>query len=214
MRLILLGAPGAGKGTQAIEIKEEFSIPHISTGDIFRANIKDGTELGKKAKGYMDEGKLVPDELTIELVKDRLRKDDAKKGFLLDGFPRTIPQAEALDGFLKEEGIKLDRVVNIDVDKSVLLDRITGRRVCKDCKASFHIAFNPPKKENVCDHCGGELIQRADDNAETVANRIEVYEAQTMPLVEYYEKAGNIAHIDGATGLDNVFADIVKALGE
>ena len=212
MRLILLGAPGAGKGTQAIEIKEEFSIPHISTGDIFRANIKDGTELGKKAKGYMDEGKLVPDELTIELVKDRLRKDDAKKGFLLDGFPRTIPQAEALDGFLKEEGIKLDRVVNIDVDKSVLLDRITGRRVCKDCKASFHIAFNPPKKENVCVHCGGELIQRADDNEETVKNRIGVYERETSPLIDYYNKQGLVLNIDGNKSPKEVTKEIFEGL--
>lgn len=212
MRLILLGAPGAGKGTQAIEIKEEFSIPHISTGDIFRANIKDGTELGKKAKGYMDEGKLVPDELTIELVKDRLRKDDAKKGFLLDGFPRTIPQAEALDGFLKEEGIKLDRVVNIDVDKSVLLDRITGRRVCKDCKASFHIAFNPPKKENVCYHCGGELIQRADDNEETVKNRIGVYERETSPLIDYYNKQGLVLNIDGNKSPKEVTKEIFEGL--
>lgn len=212
MRLILLGAPGAGKGTQAIEIKEELNIPHISTGDIFRANIKDGTELGKKAKGYMDEGKLVPDELTIELVKDRLRKDDAKNGFLLDGFPRTIPQAEALDGFLKEEGIKLDRVVNIDVDKSVLLDRITGRRVCKDCKASFHIAFNSPKKENVCDHCGGELIQRADDNEETVKNRIGVYEKETSPLIDYYNKQGLVLNIDGNKSPKEVTKEIFEGL--
>ena len=212
MRLILLGAPGAGKGTQAIEIKEELNITHISTGDIFRANIKDGTELGKKAKGYMDEGKLVPDELTIELVKDRLRKDDAKNGFLLDGFPRTIPQAEALDGFLKEEGIKLDRVVNIDVDKSVLLDRITGRRVCKDCKASFHIAFNPPKKENVCDHCGGELIQRADDNEETVKNRIGVYEKETSPLIDYYNKQGLVLNIDGNKSPKEVTKEIFEGL--
>ena len=212
MRLILLGAPGAGKGTQAIEIKEELNIPHISTGDIFRANIKDGTELGKKAKGYMDEGKLVPDELTIELVKDRLRKDDAKNGFLLDGFPRTIPQAEALDGFLKEEGIKLDRVVNIDVDKSVLLDRITGRRVCKDCKASFHIAFNHPKKENVCDHCGGELIQRADDNEETVKNRIGVYEKETSPLIDYYNKQGLVLNIDGNKSPKEVTKEIFEGL--
>lgn len=212
MRLILLGAPGAGKGTQAIEVKEEFNIPHISTGDIFRANIKDGTELGKKAKGYMDEGKLVPDELTIELVKDRLRKDDAKKGFLLDGFPRTIPQAEALDGFLKEEGIKLDRVVNIDVDKNVLLDRITGRRVCKDCKASFHIAFNPPKKENVCDYCGGELVQRADDNEETVKNRIGVYERETSPLIDYYNKQGLVLNIDGNKSPKEVTKEIFEGL--
>ena len=214
LRTILLGPPGAGKGTQAAKIIEKYNIPHISTGDIFRENIKKGTELGKKAQEYMNRGELVPDDLVIEIATTRLLEDDCKDGFLLDGFPRTVYQAEKLDEFLAAHGSKLDKVIDIEVGKEELMERLTGRRVCKSCGASYHIVNIPPKKEGVCDVCGGELIQRADDNAETVANRIEVYEAQTMPLVEYYEKAGNIAHIDGATGLDNVFADIVKALGE
>ena len=214
LRTILLGPPGAGKGTQAAKIIEKYNIPHISTGDIFRENIKKGTELGKKAQEYMKRGELVPDDLVIEIATTRLLEDDCKDGFLLDGFPRTVYQAEKLDEFLAAHGSKIDKVIDIEVGKEELMERLTGRRVCKSCGASYHIVNIPPKKEGVCDVCGGELIQRADDNAETVANRIEVYEAQTMPLVEYYEKAGNIAHIDGATGLDNVFADIVKALGE
>ena len=208
LRTILLGPPGAGKGTQAAKIVEKYKIPHISTGDIFRENIKQGTELGKKAQEYMNKGELVPD------ATDRLTKDDCKDGFLLDGFPRTVYQAEKLDEFLESLGSKIDKVIDIAVEKEELMSRLTGRRVCKACGASYHVVNIPPKKEGVCDVCGGPLIQRDDDNAETVANRIEVYEAQTMPLIEYYEKAGNIAHIDGATGLDNVFADIVKALGE
>ena len=214
LRTILLGPPGAGKGTQAAKIIEKYNIPHISTGDIFRENIKKGTELGKKAQEYMNRGELVPDDLVIEIATTRLLEDDCKDGFLLDGFPRTVYQAEKLDEFLAAHGSKIDKVIDIEVGKEELMERLTGRRVCKSCGASYHIVNIPPKKEGVCDVCGGELIQRADDNAETVANRIEVYEAQTMPLVEYYEKAGNIAHIDGATGLDNVFADIVKALCE
>ena len=214
MKIIMLGAPGAGKGTQAKKIAAKYQIPHISTGDIFRENIKKGTELGKKAQEYMNRGELVPDDLVIEIATTRLLEDDCKDGFLLDGFPRTVYQAEKLDEFLAAHGSKIDKVIDIEVGKEELMERLTGRRVCKSCGASYHIVNIPPKKEGVCDVCGGELIQRADDNAETVANRIEVYEAQTMPLVEYYEKAGNIAHIDGATGLDNVFADIVKALGE
>ena len=214
LRTILLGPPGAGKGPQAAKIIEKYNIPHISTGDIFRENIKKGTELGKKAQEYMNRGELVPDDLVIEIATTRLLEDDCKDGFLLDGFPRTVYQAEKLDEFLAAHGSKIDKVIDIEVGKEELMERLTGRRVCKSCGASYHIVNIPPKKEGVCDVCGGELIQRADDNAETVANRIEVYEAQTMPLVEYYEKAGNIAHIDGATGLDNVFADIVKALGE
>ena len=214
LRTILLGPPGAGKGTQAAKIIEKYNIPHISTGDIFRENIKKGTELGKKAQEYMNRGELVPDDLVIEIATTRLLEDDCKDGFLLDGFPRTVYQAEKLDEFLAAHGSKIDKVIDIEVGKEELMERLTGRRVCKSCGASYHIVNIPPKKEGVCDVCGGELIQRADDNAETVANRIEVYEAQTMPLVEYYEKAGNIAHIDGATGLDNVFADKVKALGE
>ena len=214
LRTILLGPPGAGKGTQAVKIVEKYGIPHISTGDIFRENIKNGTELGKKAQEYMNAGKLVPDDLVIEIATDRLTKDDCKEGFLLDGFPRTVYQAEKLDEFLAARGGKVDVVLDIAVGKDELITRLTGRRVCKACGASFHVVNIPPKKEGVCDYCGGELIQRADDNIETVTNRIEVYENQTMPLIEYYEKAGNIAHIDGTTGLENVFADIVKALGE
>ena len=214
LRTILLGPPGAGKGTQAVKIVEKYGIPHISTGDIFRENIKNGTELGKKAQEYMNAGKLVPDDLVIEIATDRLTKDDCKEGFLLDGFPRTVYQAEKLDEFLAARGGKVDVVLDIAVGKDELITRLTGRRVCKACGASFHVVNIPPEKEGVCDYCGGELIQRADDNLETVTNRIDVYENQTMPLIEYYEKAGNIAHIDGTTGLENVFADIVKALGE
>jgi adenylate kinase len=214
LRTILLGPPGAGKGTQAAKIVAKYHIPHISTGDIFRENIKNGTELGKRAKEYMDKGELVPDDLVIEIATTRLLDDDCANGFLLDGFPRTVYQAEKLDEFLANHGSKIDKVLDIAVEKEELMVRLTGRRVCKSCGASYHVVNIPPIKDGVCDACGGELVQRADDNAETVANRIEVYEAQTMPLIEYYEKAGNIAHIDGATGLDNVFADIVKALGE
>ena len=214
LRTILLGPPGAGKGTQAVNIVDKYGIPHISTGDIFRANIKNGTELGKKAQEYMNRGELVPDDLVIEIATTRLLEDDCKNGFLLDGFPRTVYQAEKLDEFLAAHGSKIDKVLDIAVEKEELITRLTGRRVCKACGASFHVVNIPPKTEGICDRCGGELIQRADDTIETVANRIDVYEKQTKPLVDYYEKAGNIAHIDGATGLDNVFADIVKALGE
>ena len=214
LRTILLGPPGAGKGTQAAKIVEKYGIPHISTGDIFRENIKKGTELGKKAQEYMNRGELVPDDLVIEIATTRLLADDCAEGFLLDGFPRTVYQAEKLDEFLAAHGSKIDKVLDIAVEKEELMVRLTGRRVCKACGASYHVVNIPPKKEGICDVCGGPLVQRADDNAETVANRIEVYEAQTMPLIEYYEKAGNIAHIDGATGLESVFADIVKALGE
>ena len=214
LRTILLGPPGAGKGTQAVNIVDKYGVPHISTGDIFRANIKNGTELGKRAQEYMNRGELVPDDLVIEIATTRLLEDDCKNGFLLDGFPRTVYQAEKLDEFLAAHGSKIDKVLDIAVEKEELITRLTGRRVCKACGASYHVVNIPPKTEGICDRCGGELIQRADDTIETVANRIDVYEKQTKPLVDYYEKAGNIAHIDGATGLDNVFADIVKALGE
>ena len=214
LRTILLGPPGAGKGTQAVKIVEKYGVPHISTGDIFRENIKKGTELGKKAQEYMNRGELVPDDLVIEIATTRLLEDDCKNGFLLDGFPRTVYQAEKLDEFLAAHGSKIDKVLDIAVEKEELISRLTGRRVCKACGASYHVVNIPPKTEGVCDICGGELVQRADDNIETVTNRIDVYEAQTKPLVDYYEKAGNIAHIDGRSGLDNVFADIVKALGE
>ena len=214
LRTILLGPPGAGKGTQAVKIVEKYGIPHISTGDIFRENIKNGTELGKKAQEYMNRGELVPDELVVEIATDRLLKDDCKEGFLLDGFPRTVFQAEKHDEFLQAHGEKLDVVIDIEVEKQELLTRLTGRRVCKKCGASYHIVNIPPKKEGICDICGGELFQRDDDTVETVENRIEVYKAQTMPLVDYYKKAGNLAEIDGSGDLDRVFADIVKALGE
>lgn len=214
LRTILLGPPGAGKGTQAVKIVEKYGIPHISTGDIFRENIKKGTELGKKAQEYMNKGELVPDDLVIAIATARLLEDDCKNGFLLDGFPRTVHQAEKLDEFLEAHNSKIDKVVDISVGKEELMIRLTGRRVCKKCGASYHIVNIPPKKEGVCDICGGPLIQRDDDNAETAANRIEVYEEQTRPLVDYYKKAGNLVLIDGTTGLENVFADIVRALGE
>ena len=213
MNLILLGPPGAGKGTQAVKIVEKYHIPHISTGDIFRENIKKGTELGKKAQEYMNRGELVPDDLVIEIACNRLLAEECAQGFLLDGFPRTVYQAEKLDEFLESHGKKVEHVLDIAVDKEELIARLIGRRVCKSCGASYHIVNMPPKKEGVCDTCGGELYQRADDTKETVENRIEVYEAQTMPLIDYYEKAGVIAHIDGSTGLENVFADIVNVLG-
>ncbi len=213
MNIILLGPPGAGKGTQAARITAKYGIPQISTGDIFRKNIKEGTELGLKAKAYMDKGELVPDDLVIEIATARLLEDDCKAGFMLDGFPRTVYQAEKLDEFLAKHGMKIDSVLDIEVEKSILLARIIGRRVCKACGATYHVVNMPPAKEGVCDSCGGELYQRADDTEATVKNRIEVYEAQTMPLVDYYEKAGNIVHIDGSAELDDVFAEIVKTLG-
>jgi adenylate kinase len=213
MRLILLGPPGAGKGTQAEKIAKEFNIPHISTGDIFRANIKNETELGLKAKQYIDNGELVPDSVVVAIVEDRIKQDDTKNGFLLDGFPRTENQALALDEVLNESGISLDAVINIKVDSQVLVSRITGRRICKDCGATYHIEFNPPAEEGVCDLCGGELYQRSDDNEDTVQNRIDVYNKQTAPLIEYYSKQDLIKTIDGEQAIDKVFTDIVKKLG-
>ena len=214
MNLILLGPPGAGKGTQAAKIIEKYNIPQISTGDIFRENIKNGTELGKKAQEYMNAGKLVPDELVVEIATDRLLKDDCANGFMLDGFPRTVFQAEQLDKFLSERGSKIDHVLDIEVDEEELMKRLTGRRVCSKCGASFHIINIPPKQEGICDVCGAELIQRKDDNEETAANRIRVYNEETKPLTDYYEKAGNLSHIDGTIGLENVFNTIVGILGE
>ena len=214
LRTVLLGPPGAGKGTQAVRIVEKYNVPHISTGDIFRENIKNGTELGKKAQEYMNKGELVPDDLVIEIATTRLLADDCKEGFLLDGFPRTVYQAEKLDAFLEAHGMKLDKVIDIEVEKEELITRLTGRRVCKACGASFHVVNVPPKAEGICDNCGGELFQRADDTIETVENRIEVYSEQTMPLVDYYTAAGNIAVIDGALPLDTVFDAIVEAIGE
>lgn len=213
MNLILLGPPGAGKGTQAAKIVEAYGIPHISTGDIFRENIKAGTPLGKKAKEYMDKGELVPDSLVIDLATDRLTKEDCKKGFLLDGFPRTIEQAVALDAFLRERHEKIDHVIDIQASKKLLMERLLGRRVCKSCGASYHITSMKPKKDGECDLCHGKLIQRADDNEETVINRIDVYNSQTKPLLDYYDKAGNISHLDGAAGLTKLFNQISEILG-
>ena len=214
LRTILLGPPGAGKGTQAVRIVEKYGIPHISTGDIFRDNIKRQTELGKKAQEYMNKGELVPDDLVIEIATDRLLRDDCKKGFLLDGFPRTVYQAEKLDEFMQAHGGKIDHVINLEVDDDLLIFRLTGRRVCKQCGASFHVVNIPPKVEGICDRCGGELVQRADDTEETVKNRITVYKEQTMPLIDYYTKANNITTLDGSTPLDRCFAEIVEVLGE
>lgn len=212
MRAILLGPPGAGKGTQAETIVNEFSIPHISTGDIFRKNIKEGTALGKKAKEFMDQGQLVPDELTVELVKDRLLMDDCKNGFLLDGFPRTIFQADALEDALKSMNQSIDYVINIIVRKELLVERAVGRRVCKDCGQTYHMTFNKPAKLGVCDNCGGELLQRKDDIEETVNNRINVYQEQTEPLIDYYTKKRIIVNIDGERPISVVGNDIVAKL--
>ncbi len=214
LNIVLLGPPGAGKGTQAELIVKKYGIPQISTGDIFRANIKNGTELGKKAKEYMDKGELVPDELVVDLVKDRLEQDDCKDGFMLDGFPRTVFQAEELTKIMEAKGLSINCVLNIDVASEKLIDRIAGRRVCKSCGATFNVNTKPTAKEGVCDACGGEVYQRADDNRETVENRINVYFAQTAPLIEYYEKAGVLATVNGDQAMDNVFSDITKVLGE
>ncbi|MBP3906562.1 MAG: adenylate kinase [Peptostreptococcaceae bacterium] len=213
MRIILLGPPGAGKGTQAAGIVEKYNIPHISTGDIFRKNIKEGTDLGKKAKEYMDQGLLVPDELTVGLVTDRLSQDDCKNGFMLDGFPRNVAQAQQLGQYLNSVDLALDRVINIEVDKDILVGRAVGRRICKSCGATYHVEFNPPKVDGTCDVCGGELYQRADDNEETVSKRIQVYLDETKPLADYYSNEGIIANINGEQSIDKVFADIVDALG-
>lgn len=214
MRLVLLGPPGAGKGTQASAIVKKYNIPHISTGDIFRANIKEGTELGKKAKEYMDKGLLVPDELVVDLVKDRLNQKDCSEGFLLDGFPRTVKQAEALDAELLSMGIGLDKVINIDADSKILIERAIGRRVCKECGATYHIKFNPPKNEGICDNDNMTLFQRDDDVEETVATRINVYFEQTQPLIDYYQQKGLILNIDGTKPIDDIFETIVEALNK
>ncbi|KEH90189.1 adenylate kinase [Clostridium novyi] len=208
MRMILLGPPGAGKGTQAKLISEKYSIPHISTGDIFRKNISEKTPLGVKAKEYMDKGQLVPDELTIDLVNDRLTHEDCKKGFLLDGFPRTVKQAEALEKFLTENNQSLDTALLINVPSSFILERMTGRRVCPSCGASYHIKFNPPKIEGLCDVCKKEVIQRKDDTEETVKERIEVYDRQTQPLVDFYSSKDQLFVVDGTQSIDQVFETI------
>lgn len=214
MNLILLGPPGAGKGTQAKLISSNFKVPHISTGDIFRANISQNTELGIKAKQYMDKGLLVPDEVTIDIVKDRLTKDDCKNGFLLDGFPRTVKQAEALDKFLNKNNSKIDASILIDVPKENIFERMTGRRVCSKCGASYHIKFNPTKVEGICDLCGSAVVQRKDDSEETVKERLDVYDKQTQPLVEYYKSQKVLKPVDGAQDINKVFEDIKNALRE
>lgn len=213
MKIILLGPPGAGKGTQAENIVNEYGLVHISTGDIFRANIKNNTPLGIKAKSFMDQGLLVPDELVVELVEDRLKQEDVKEGFMLDGFPRTLLQAEALDKVLESLGTGLDAVINIEVDKSILVGRAVGRRICRSCGATYHIEFNPSGVEGKCDKCQGELYQRSDDTEDTVGKRIQVYLDETSPLISYYTKAGIIKNINGQQNINVVFAEIVKALG-
>lgn len=214
LNIVLLGPPGAGKGTQAEKIVKKYGIPQISTGDIFRANIKNGTDLGKKAKEYMDKGELVPDELVVDLVKDRLEQDDCKEGFMLDGFPRTVFQAEELDKIMLAKKMKITDVLNINVAPEKLIDRIAGRRVCKSCGATYNINTKPTSAEGVCDNCGGEVYQRADDNRETVENRINVYFSQTAPLIEYYENTGVLSSINGDQAMDDVFSEIEKILGE
>ena len=211
--LVLLGPPGAGKGTQASRIVAEYGIPHISTGDILRGAVKNGTAMGLEAKRYMDAGNLVPDSVVIGIVKDRLQEPDTDKGFLMDGFPRTIPQAEALDKALDELDRAISKVVVILVDEEDLVKRLSGRRVCRSCQAPFHVMFNQPKVEGVCDKCGGELYQRDDDSEATVRNRLEVYRNQTEPLIDYYDKAGVVARVDGAKAPDAVYEDIQLALG-
>lgn len=213
MKIIMLGAPGAGKGTQAKQIAGKYSIPHISTGDIFRANIKNGTDLGKKAKEYMDQGLLVPDELTCDLVMDRIQQDDCKNGFVLDGFPRTIPQAEALDAALTKIGEKMDYAIDVDVPDENIVNRMSGRRACLDCGATYHIVSLPPKTEGKCDHCGSDLVLREDDKPETVQKRLTVYHDQTQPLIDYYKNQGILKSVDGTQPMEAVFTAITDILG-
>ncbi len=213
MKIIMLGAPGAGKGTQAKMISEKYGLPHISTGDIFRANIKNGTDLGKEAKQYMDKGQLVPDELTVRILLDRVSQADCKNGYVLDGFPRTIPQAEVLDAELTKLNDKVDYAINVDVPDENIINRMGGRRACVNCGATYHLQFAPPKKEGICDTCGNELILRDDDKPETVKNRLDVYHKQTQPLIEYYGNKGVLKEVDGTVAMNEVFASIVSILG-
>jgi adenylate kinase len=213
MKIIMLGAPGAGKGTQAKQIASKYEIPHISTGDIFRANIKNGTELGQKAKTYMDKGLLVPDELVVDLVVDRLTADDCKKGFVLDGFPRTIPQAEALDAALENKGEAMEYAINVEVPDENIVKRMSGRRACVACGATYHLEHIPPKTEGICDTCGKELILRDDDKPETVLNRLNIYHEQNQPLIDYYNNKGILKEVDGTKDMAEVFAEIVAILG-
>ena len=213
MKIVFMGPPGAGKGTQAEKIVETYQIPHISTGDMFRKAISEGTELGKEAKRYMDNGQLVPDHVTIGIVNERLAQSDCVKGFLLDGFPRTVEQASALDEIMASLNSKIDYVINIDVDLDILKERLTGRRICRACGATYHKLFNPTAVEGICDKCGGELYQRKDDNEETVANRLNVYVNQTKPLLDYYAKTGILVNINGQQAIETVFSDIESVLG-
>ena len=216
MKIIMLGAPGAGKGTQAKKIAEKYTIPHISTGDIFRANIKNNTELGQKAKTYMDKGELgllVPDELVVDLVVDRVSQDDCTKGYVLDGFPRTIPQAEALDKALAANGEKVDFAINVEVPDENIINRMSGRRACVGCGATYHIKYNPTKVEGICDACGEKLILRDDDKPETVKNRLNVYHEQTQPLIDFYTEKGVLKTVDGTVPMEEVFAAITAILG-
>lgn len=213
MKIIMLGAPGAGKGTQAERIAEKYQIPHISTGDIFRANIKEGTELGKKAKTFMDQGLLVPDSLTVDLLMDRISREDCKNGYILDGFPRTIPQAESLEAALKAKGETLDVALNVDVPDESIITRMAGRRACPNCGSTYHVVYAPPKKEGICDKCGSELILRNDDKPETVQKRLSVYHEQTKPLIDHYNNQKILATVDGTKDMESVFQDIVKNLG-
>jgi len=214
MKIIMLGAPGAGKGTQAKMIAEKYSIPHVSTGDIFRANIKDQTELGMEAKKYMDQGLLVPDELTVKILLDRVAKDDCKNGYVLDGFPRTIPQAEVLDKAVSELNESIDFAINVDVKDENIVKRMSGRRACLKCGATYHIEHIPPKKEGICDKCGSELVLRDDDKPETVQKRLNVYHEQTQPLIDYYNRKGILKEVDGSQDMKDVFSAIVAILGE
>lgn len=214
MKIIMLGAPGAGKGTQAKMLAEKYGIPHISTGDIFRANIKNNTELGKKAKSYMDAGELVPDELTVDLVLDRIKVKDCMNGFILDGFPRNIPQAEALDYALNNQNEKIDYAINVDVPDANIIERMSGRRACLNCGATYHVVTIPPKKEGICDVCGSELVLRDDDQPETVKKRLDVYHEQTQPLIDYYKKQNILKSVNGMEPMETVFANIVAILGE
>lgn len=213
MKIIMLGAPGAGKGTQAKKIAAKYHIPHISTGDIFRANIKNGTELGKKAKTYMDQGLLVPDELVVDLVVDRVNQEDCANGYVLDGFPRTIPQAEALTDALNDLGQKVDYAIDVNVPDENIVKRMSGRRACVGCGATYHIVYAPTSKEGICDTCGGELILRDDDKPETVQKRLNVYHEQTQPLIDYYTEAGILRTVDGTVDIDDVFCAITEILG-
>ena len=214
MKIIMLGAPGAGKGTQAKMIADKYSVPHISTGDIFRANIKEGTELGKEAKTYMDQGLLVPDELTVKILLDRVAKGDCKNGYVLDGFPRTIPQAEVLDSELNKLGDRIDYAINVDVPDENIVNRMSGRRACLACGATYHLKHVPPKADGICDRCGKELILRDDDKPETVKNRLDVYHDQTQPLIDFYTKKNILKTVDGTVDMQDVFAAIVGILGE